>query len=52
MARPEEGTAIVGGSEPKRPVRPSSGPDGSDGVPERIPGTDRYLGAHPEDCPG
>ena len=22
-------------SEPKRPVRPSSGPDGTDGVPER-----------------
>jgi len=39
-------------SEPKRPVRPSSGPDGTDGVPERAPGTDGYLGVRPEDCPG
>jgi len=39
-------------SEPKRPVRPSSGPDGTDGVPERTPGTDGYLGVRLEDCPG
>ena len=36
-------------SEPKRPVRPSSGPDGTDGIPERTPGTDGYLGVRPED---
>ena len=44
------GIAVL--SEPKLPVRLSSGLDGTDRVPERTPGTGGYLGVRPEGCRG